>query len=133
MLVFPRNNYIRPNKESEMRSLLFLIFLAISAVTFSQTETEYSIIGKWTLFEDVEENGLTRAKATMIFKENGGVIMFSNTKDKKEGKYVFDFEVLTLEIEGELVNVEVVDKDNLKLLGKHPSGTEFTSQLVRVN
>ncbi len=102
-----------------------------SEKTEQQTSTEFSIIGKWMLYEDTDKRGLTKERGTFIFKKNGEFTMFRNTKDQKNGKYEFSAEFKTLSIEGEIVDIEIKDNDNILLKGEHNSGNKFESQLVR--
>ena len=96
-----------------------------------QTSSQFVIIGKWILYEDVDRNGLEDEKATFIFQENGEVKMVENIKSQKIGKYEFSQKFNTLTIEGEMVDIEIVDNNNVLLKGKHGSGNKFVSQLVR--
>jgi hypothetical protein len=96
-----------------------------------QTSSQFVIIGKWLLYEDVDRNGLENEKATFIFQENGEVKMVENIKSQKIGKYEFSQKFNTLTIEGEMVDIEIVDNNNVLLKGKHGSGNKFVSQLVR--
>ena len=96
-----------------------------------RNSSQFAIIGKWILYEDVDRNGLENEKATVIFQENGEVKMVENIKSQKMGKYEFSQKFNTLTIEGEMVDIEIVDNNNVLLKGKHSSGNKFVSQLVR--
>ena len=96
-----------------------------------RNSSQFAIIGKWILYEDVDRNGLENEKATFIFQENGEVKMVENIKSQKMGKYEFSQKFNTLTIEGEMVDIEIVDNNNVLLKGKHSSGNKFVSQLVR--
>lgn len=93
--------------------------------------SDFNIIGKWILYEDVDTKGFNDEKGTFIFQENGEVIMVQNVKNQKNGKYEFSQKFKTLSIEGEMVDIEIVDEDNILLKGKHDSGNKWVSQLVR--
>lgn len=97
----------------------------------AEASSEFDIIGKWILYEDVDRKGFNDEKGTFIFQENGEVIMVQNVKNQKNGKYEFSQKFKTLSIEGEMVDIEIVDEDNILLKGKHDSGNKFVSQLVR--
>lgn len=97
---------------------------------------DFDIVGKWALYEDED---LEKKKGTFIFKEKGEMIMIENSKNQNKGIYEFDSEFMTLSLSDrngestEIVDVEIVDNDNVLLKGRHVSGNEFTSLLVRKN
>lgn len=95
------------------------------------TPVGIKLIGKWILYEDVDTKGFNDKKSTLIFQENGEVTIVLSAKKQKTGKYEFNEELNTLAIEGESVDVEMIDKDNIRLHGKHRRGKKFVSQLVR--
>ncbi len=96
-----------------------------------QTSSEFKIVGKWILYEDFDTKGLSDEKGTFIFQDNGEVIMVKDVKNQKKGKYEFSQEFKTLSIEGEMVDIEIEDNNNVLLKGKHSSGNKFVSKLVR--
>ena len=96
-----------------------------------QTTTEFKIVGKWILYEDFDRRGLNKEKGTLIFQDNGEVIMVEDVKNQKKAKYEFSQEFKTISIEGEMVDIEIEDNNNVLLKGKHSSGNKFVSKLVR--
>jgi hypothetical protein len=96
-----------------------------------QTTTEFKIVGKWILYEDFDRRGLNNEEGTFIFQDNGVVIMVKDVKNQKKAKYEFSQEFKTLSIEGEMVDIEIEDNNNVLLKGKNSSGNKFVSKLVR--
>jgi len=97
----------------------------------TETSSEFDIVGKWIAYEDVDRKGLSDESGTMIFKENGDVTLVENDKNQKNRKYEFSLKFKTLTIEGETVDIEIIDKNNILVKGKHESGDKWVSQLVR--
>ena len=97
----------------------------------TETSAEFDIVGKWLMYEDVDRKGLSDEKGTFIFRENGDVTLVENDKNQKNSKYEFSLKFKTLTIEGETLDIEIIDKNNLLLKGKHESGNKWVSQLVR--
>lgn len=97
----------------------------------AQTSSEFKIVGKWILYEDFDTKGLRDEKATIIFKDNGDATYIEDVKNQRTLKYEFSQEFKTLSIEGEIVDVEIEDNNNVLLKGKHNSGNKFVSKLVR--
>jgi hypothetical protein len=97
----------------------------------TENSAEFDIVGKWIMYEDVDRKGLSDERGTMIFKENGDFTFVKNDKNQKNSKYEFSLKFKTLTIEGETVDIEIIDKNNILLKGKHESGNKWVSQLVR--
>ena len=92
---------------------------------------KFTIVGKWIIYEDVDKRGLQDEKATIIFKENGDATLIENVKNHSTLKYEFSQEFKTLSVDGEIVDVEILDNNNVLVTGRHSSGNEFVSQMVR--
>jgi hypothetical protein len=91
----------------------------------------FDIIGKWILYEDVDKKGLTDQNSTLIFKEDGNLTLIRDTRNFKNGKYELNVKYKTLIIDRDIVEIDIIDKDNIRIYGKHISGNKFQSQLVR--
>jgi hypothetical protein len=97
----------------------------------TETSAEFDIVGKWIMYEDVDRKGLSDERGTIIFKENGELIFIKDDENQDNGKYEFSLKFKTLTLDEELVDIEIIDKNNLLLKGKHESGNKWVSQLVR--
>jgi hypothetical protein len=91
----------------------------------------FDIVGKWILYEDVDKKGLTDQQSTLIFKEDGNLILIRDTRNFKNAKYELNVKYKTLIIDRVIVEIDILDKDNIRIYGKHISGNKFQSQLVR--
>jgi len=126
--------------KNNIKSMTFLLFLLMGSNTLfaqettNEAETDFTIVGKWEMYEDQDTN---RFRATFIFKEGGEMVMIRNVKDQKKGTYLFDSEFMTLSISDpngenvEISDVEVVNNDKVLIKGRHASGNKFTNLLLR--
>ena len=98
--------------------------------------TTNDLIGKWTMYEDYDRDGKTRNKGSVVFRNDGTYLGIDNGEIDGVGKFSLDEELMILSVSEdnqnlEKVELEVLNKNEILIKGKHHSGTRWTNLMER--
>ena len=98
--------------------------------------TTNDLIGKWTMYEDYDTHGKTRNKGSVVFRNDGTYLGIDNGEIDGGGKFSFDEELMILSVSEDnqnfdKVELEVLNKNEVLIKGKHHSGSRWTNLMER--